>query len=469
MLTIEVEFLMGRATISQWEDRTQAEWPPHPQRLFSALVAAHGELDRGEDSERALRWLERLPAPEINVDLHPSLRTSPSYFVPVNDEAVKVEKARSDFRHVLDRRNRQERFFPAVVPNDPVVAFQWPAASGLEEHRDALKVLVENIVYLGHSSSPVRACLRERAVSPTLCPDDAGRWSLRVPGPGRLDRLISVHALREEDESVQPPLGRFQSYERPNAVTSNVFSREAIVVALESGPRLGLDSTLPLMQHMRNAVLARLGSSPEILSGHDENGNMSKKPHLAIVPLGFVNSRHADGSLKGVAFVLPSDADEAIRRRLRAALTQTWQLQLGPLGSIAVSYVDPEVDSETRGRLKSLGFSRYTQASDTWASVTPMVLDRYPKSKGPTAAEIIAAASERIGLPKPLGVATSPVSAVRGTPRANEFHGRSKQVDSRLRQHAVIRFDRVVRGPVILGAGRFFGLGLFMPLRTPKP
>lgn len=464
MLTIEVEFLMGRVTLSQWEDRTQAEWPPHPQRLFSALVATHGELDGGESCERALKWLERLPPPEIKVDLLPSMRTSPSYFVPVNDEAVKAEKGRSDFRHVLDRRNRQERFFPAVVPNDPVVTFQWPVASALEDHRDALRVLVENMTYLGHSSSPVRACLRTHAVSPTLCPDEEGSFSLRVPGAGRFDRLISVHALREEDESVQPPLGRFQSYERPDAVTPNVFSRDAIVVALVGGPRLGLDSTLPLMRHIRNAVLAKLGSSPEVLSGHDDKGNMSRSPHLSIVPLPFVNSRYSDGSLKGVAFVLPSDADDAIRRRLRAALMQTWQLHLGPLGSIAVTYADPEYNDG----LKSLNFSKYTQAADTWATVTPVVFDRYPKSKGPTAAEIIAAASENIGLPKPLEVTTSAVSAISGVPRANEFHGRAKQVDNRLRQHAVIRFERAIKGPVILGAGRFFGLGLFMPLRMPE-
>ncbi|HEY6643099.1 type I-G CRISPR-associated protein Csb2 [Povalibacter sp.] len=465
MLTIEVEFLMGRVTLSQWEDRTQAEWPPHPQRLFSALVAAHGELDGGEAFERALRWLERLPAPEIKVDLLPSLRTSPSYFVPVNDEAVKAEKGRSDFRHVLDRRNRQERFFPTVVPNDPVVTFQWPVASGFEDHRDALSGLVENITYLGHSSSPVRACLRAQAVLPTLCPDEEGSFSLRVPGAGRFDRLVSVHSLREEDESVQPPLGRFQSYEPPDVVTPNVFSRDAIVVAFAGGPRLGLDSTLPLMQHMRNAVLAKLGPSPEVLSGHDDKGNMSRKPHLSIVPLPFVNSRHSDGSLKGAAFVLPSDADEPIRHRLSAALTQTWQLHLGPLGSIAVAHVD----WESNDGLKSLNFSKYTQVADTWATVTPVVFDRYPKSKGPTAAEIIAAACERIGLPKPLEVMISAVSAISGVPRANEFHGRSKQVDNRLRQHAVIRFERGIKGPVILGAGRFCGLGLFMPLGKSKP
>jgi CRISPR-associated protein Csb2 len=465
MLTIEVEFLMGRATLSQWGNRRQAEWPPHPQRLYSALVAAHHELDGGQTCERALKWLEGLPAPEIKADFLPSSRMSTSFFVPVNDEAIKSEKVRIDFRHVLDRRNRQERFFPTVVPSDPIVAFQWPDAPGLEDHRDALKTLVENMTYLGHSSSPVRACLRENAIKPTLRPDKEGTLSLRVPGPGRFDRLVSMHALRQEDESVQPPMGKIEPYERVDATSSSVFSRDAIVVALEDGPRLGLDSTLPLMQHVRNAVLARLGSCPEILSGHDESGNMSKKPHLAIVPLGFVGSQHADGSLKGIAFVLPSEADAAVRRRLRAALAQTWLLHLGPLGSIKVVYVD----SAARPQLRSLEFSRYVAPADTWVSVTPVVLDRYPKTKGPTAAGIVSAACEKIGLPRPIEVSLGGVSALRGAPRAGEFHGSSKQVNNRLRQHAVIRFDRAVKGPVIIGAGRFLGLGLFMPFRMEEP
>lgn len=463
MLAIEVEFLMGRATISQWENRTHVEWPPHPQRLFSALVAAHADLDGGRSHENALRWLESLPPPEIKADVSPSLRTSSSCFVPVNDEVIKAGKDRSDFRHVLDRRNRQERFFPTAVPDDPVVVFQWRVAPDLEQHRAALKTLVENMTYLGHSSSPIRACLRNEAVSPTLCPVDEGSISLRVPGPGRLDRLVSIHALREKDETVQPPPGRYQFYERPEGVTSSIFSRESIVVALK-GPRLGLDSTLPLTQHMRNAVLVKLGSSAEILSGHDESGRMSRKPHLSIVPLGFVGSKHADGSLKGFAFVLPSGTDDQTRRRLRAALTQTWPLHLGPLGSAAVTYIH----QASHGELRSLDFTRYTAVSRTWASITPVILDRYPKAKGPTITDIIAAACERIGLPAPVEVRTGAVSAIAGAPRASEFHGRSKQVDNRMRQHVVIRFSCAVRGPVILGAGRFFGLGLLMPLRIAK-
>lgn len=462
MLSIEVEFLMGRAIAAQWQERTRAEWPPHPQRLFSALVAAHSELDLGSAGEAALKWLERLPAPEIRADLAPSFRTAPSYWVPVNDEVIKVEKGRTDFRHLLERRNRQERFFPAVVPEDPVVVFQWPNATGVEDHRDALASLVQNLSYLGHSASPVRAYLRNEVVESSLQPAAEGDYSLRVPGPGRFNRLRDVYQLRLEDESVQPPLGRIQSYATRTQSAHSLFSPDALVLALDGGPKLGLDSTLPLMQHLRNAVLSRLGdSAPEVLTGHDGDGKRSLDAHLAFFPLGFINSKYADGSLKGVALVLPRAADGIVRRQLRAALDGLWQLHLGPLGSISIRLVEySPID------LASLQFQSYTRAYDCWASVTPVFLDRHPKKNGPSAEEILSDACRRIGLPAPIEVRLGPVSIFPGAPRARDFHGSAKQVDNRARQHVVVRFRQPVRGPILLGAARFMGLGVCMPFKS---
>lgn len=463
MLNIEVEFLMGRAVLSQCSDRTRAEWPPHPQRLFSALVSAYGELGAQAEHEHALRWLESLPAPEIKADLSPAFRTTPSYFVPVNDEAIRSDSSRADYRHVLDRRIRHERFFPAVVPEDPVLVYQWPEAPAFERHRAAIGTLVESLTYIGHSSSPVRACLREASVKPSLCPVDHGEMAMRVPSAGRFDRLIATHELRRADESIQPPLGRVQSYERPSDLAQSIFSHDALVVALEGGPKLGMDSTLPLIQHVRNALLARFGSRvSEMLSGHDDQGGVSRQPHLAIVPLAFVNAKYADGSIKGLAFVLPSVATADARRQLRSALTKTWDLRLGPLGSIKIRYIDPS----SPNKLKALDFRPYARASRTWASVTPVVLDRYPNDRR-SAEAVVAAACERIGLPRPVEVGVRWVSSISGAPTVHEFHGQSKQADNRYRQHATIRFDRPVRGPVMLGAGRFIGLGLCMPLGTP--
>lgn len=466
VLSIEVEFLMGRAVVSEWSERDRPEWPPHPQRLFSALVAAHSELDLGSDGEAALKWLEALPPPEIRAELDPVRRSVLSHWVPVNDESVRVEKDKKalglkmDFRHVLDRRSRQERFFPTVVLRDPVVIYQWPTADGLAEHRSALSRMVQGLTYLGHSASPVRGCLRQVPANATLVPAAQGSYSLRVPSAGRFERLKQVHNLRLEDETVQPPLGRVSPYAKPDTKQGSIFSPEALILAFDSGPRLSLDSTMALMQHLRSAVLARLADpAPEILSGHGRNGAASKEAHLAFTPLAFVGGAHADGSLKGTALVLPRSADESARRMLRAALLAPWELHLGPLGSIAVRLVE-----EPSKELFSLRFDTYTRSSSCWTTVTPVFLDRHPKKGKLTAEQIISDACEKIGLPCPSDVSTGPVSKVSGAPTASEFRAESKQTDARVRRHVFLRFDRPVRGPILLGAGRFMGLGVFLPV-----
>jgi len=458
MLAIEVEYLMGRALATQINERDQAEWPPHPQRLFSALVAAYAELDLGTEARAALEWLESLPPPSIKADLAPSRRQVTEHFVPVNDEAVRSEKNKVDFRHPFERRNRQSRYFPAVVPDDPVVTFQWDQANGTP-HQPALRTLVENLTYLGHSASPIRACLRENRVEPILVPDDEGNFELRTPGPGRLQRLEAVHQQRLTNEAMQPPLGLFTTYGKPSQPHS-VFSTQALVMSFAQGPRLSLDASLPLMQRLRDALLARLEDRlPASLCGHAPDGSPSSDPHLALIPLAFVDARYADGSLKGAALVPPRGLEPSQRRRLRNAIAEPWPLRLGSLGSFSMQLLATQPDD-----LQALQFTKwYTGRAACWASVTPVVLDRHPKKNGITAEAIIAESCARIGLPRPIEVRTGNSSVFKGAPPVHVFLGRSSRTSGRLMRHVLVRFAEEVRGPVLLGAGRFFGMGLCRP------
>ena len=182
------------------------------------------------------------------------------------------------------------------------------------------------------------------------------------------------------------------------------------------------------MLHLRSALLGRMGvPAPAKLSGHDPTGAPTAIPHLAFTPLAFVNSKFADGSLKGAALVLPRGVEREIRRRLAAALDARWDLHLGPLGAIPVRAVEP-----FEGELQSLRFETYTEPRDTWATVTPLVLDRHPRKNGPDVQSIIAQSCERIGLPAPAKIRLGAVSAVPGAPRAQDFHGSSKQTDGRM-------------------------------------
>ena len=107
-----------------------------------------------------------------------------------------------------------------------------------------------------------------------------------------------------------------------------------------------------------------------------------------------------------------------------------------------------------------------------------MALDRNPGDLGHAdagkreaafraAAESIAQACKNVGLPLPEAVTVLPSGTWAGGAKAAHFPafppGPGKV--RRVKVHAHIQFGKSVLGPVILGAGRFQGLGLFRPVR----
>ena len=88
MLAIEINFLTGRYVATAHNDRQQSEWPPHPARLFSAMVATwHESADFDPQEKAAMEWLEAQPPPSVAAS--PAVaRTVASHFVPVNDTAI---------------------------------------------------------------------------------------------------------------------------------------------------------------------------------------------------------------------------------------------------------------------------------------------------------------------------------------------------------------------------------------------
>ncbi len=88
MLALRVHFLTDRFAGCRFDDRTAAEWPPHPSRVYAALVEAlHAPTgDSGMDPEeaQALDLLATLGAPRILAS-GASARRVMTHFVPVND------------------------------------------------------------------------------------------------------------------------------------------------------------------------------------------------------------------------------------------------------------------------------------------------------------------------------------------------------------------------------------------------
>ena len=105
--------------------------------------------------------------------------------------------------------------------------------------------------------------------------------------------------------------------------------------------------------------------------------------------------------------------------------------------------------------------------------MTPIVFDRHAKGKSGDAheEEMVALACRRMGLPSPVDVVISRVSLHEGVPHSREFPGLRRRRDGgRMRHsHAILTFAGPVRGPVVLGAGRFRGYGLCKPVRMEEP
>lgn len=443
MLALEVEFLTGRYRASSFREREKGEWPPHPSRVFSALVATHHEAGLGPETRDALLWLERLPSPEISAS-NAVERAIGLHYVPVNDDSLPREF-----------RNLQPRVFPTVWPESPVVHFIWREAEPSAAVRAALDELASFATYLGHSSSLVRMTFEDTAdVAPTHWPASTGNLNLRVPHLGRVDALEQRFKRGQAVDA-----GAFARYADSSGEPEPVMTSfgEMLVVRCAEGRAVPLTATINLTGILRDAVLKKAGeNAPPVFHGHGD------APHVAYVPLPFVGRQYADGHILGLAAVLPRGLARAERRAVITAFGEVVELTLGSLGEWILE-AEPQPT-----RVTTLEPETWSRPSKVWATVTPIVFDRFPRERdGRRAEEIVADSCARIGLPAPTKMELSGFSKFLGAPRAREFRTRRRDTDPpRLTRHAVLHFARPVRGPVIVGAGRFFGLGLCRPIRS---
>lgn len=311
---------------------------------------------------------------------------------------------------------------------------------------------------------------------------------------------------------LRPKIGLWTGYRRVDDseagrnVARTHFDTDLLVLTNVSGPRLPLAATLSASEALRAVILKRSGTqpAPPWVSGHNPDGAPHDEVggHLAILPLPFVGSGHADGHLLGMALAFPRDVERDERGRVlgpllldRLGQSEEITLTLGRLGVWGLRRCDW---SEARLALKPETWTAHPSGSITWASVTPVVLDRFPKNERGdphqrTAWEsevraIIADACVRVGLPYPIHIDIGTTSWHVGSPRAvtRRRHLRGATATNerkdtpsgngfpayppretkapRPQVHVFLQFAEPVCGPVLLGAGRYRGYGLLKPV-----
>ena len=339
---------------------------------------------------------------------------------------------------------------------------------------------------LPEGRKPSRSLLRKREKAAEPWPDDL------------LDCLQKTTTWWRSHGWSQPPGSRRVSYRRPSdaiAVGAPRAKRsappeqrvEAMLLALTNASRNDhalppVTRTLPQAELLHRALVgnaARHGPPPPELTGRDGDGRPLRGPHehVHVNPLDLDGDGHLDHVLIWARMGLGAEA-QAVVRAARKTFTkggvEPLRLALAATG-----------DLRDLGRLPGRygqRIARISGCAELWQSVTPFVPPRYVKANGRNTLEgQVRAELHSRGLPEPAAVhqlAPMPRSQGDAAPTTGTVAGAGDAAWSRFRHFTLSRrhgpqppivggfairleFGRPVPGPIALGYGSHFGLGLF--------
>src|ERR1700731_1626662 len=277
-MIIRCEFLTSRYVAK--ETHYNPEWPPHPARLFYALVSSlyafitEGD-ERGNPSERkALRWLAGLGHPEIACAPLRKIgsRKVVTHHVPANDpDPITAKNLESNRKpdHLPEHRRKSERTFPTLLLSDAsnTVYYYWPNVEGREfaQRRTSLEALFERVSYLGHSSSLVAlSFVSELHENPQVMrwvptPDATAGHALRGFTTGLLELLDEVYLPNEYSQqnyrlphvSVTYVEAESKEVEKDRVATS-CFGEKWVVYRFPEWARVPMNAVLGLTTNLKS-------------------------------------------------------------------------------------------------------------------------------------------------------------------------------------------------------------------------
>jgi len=498
------------------------DWPPSPARLFQALVAAAAKPSLGDGSRDALAWLERqapptLAAPTAHSGQHVGL------YVPNNDLDAKggdigrVAETRSSMKHI------RPRLFDAALP----LLYVWRIDDDGKADAACMCRIAEGLYQLGRGVDMAWAIgevLDEAATETRLaeypgaiyrpssssagmklaCPDAGSLESLEArykAGARRFRHIVDGRTVRTEFSNAPRPRFRSVAYNSPSVRTLFDLRRTAASGSpFASSPltkAAGLvqtlrgsdgDDGLPesgafmrLARHFDRRLVSR------ILIGRNA-AEADKAQRLRIIPLPSIGHMHVDRGIRRVLVEVPPDCPISANdiAWAFAGLEVVAPEVDGETGEIMGSPVEL-VPSDDDAMLMHYGIGEAATPSRLWRSVTPLALPTAARrridparqheqaksgaecsSEQKQACHEIAQALRHAGLRDRIThvhVQREPFEA-RGE-RAEAFADGTRFSKHQL-WHAEIEFAEPVHGPIVLGSGRYLGLGLMAPVRKAE-
>jgi CRISPR-associated protein Csb2 len=450
------------------ERPSDPEWPPHPARIFCALVAsAEGEADWA-----ALRWLETQPAPQVWAD--------PAEAVPVGRaRAYVVENATASKggSQTWPGRKNGMRSRSFAVPATSSFATVWPRAEPPAGVLARLGALARKVPYVGRSTSPAEVGVSSDAPSgaggwviyEAGRSGDTAQWQLGVPYPGYTDELQAAYrdgrraweVARSVPYTARPADGGADGVADPATAVAGPF--EGLMVWSLERPvvRIGGDQAVMLASALRRAVISRIPDPvPAQISGHGADG----RPHVGFLVLPDVGHGHADGHILGLALAIPRNLAPAdLTALVRAVLMDPLStLRLSRDQALGLRY------GPDRHGLQPARWAAPPGGAREWVTATPLMLDGHLR-RGRDEASEVARSLTVAGYPAPARVEVSASPLAAGgvwRPRPGTLPAGRPQ---RRLVHARVTFAQPVTGPVLAGSMRYLGLGLFLPSEHAAP
>ena len=477
-------------------------WPPAPARLFQALMAGAA---KGATVPRptldALDWLEGLPPPAIAA---PRGEPGQSYtgFVPNNDlDAALSKKENRDVDTAVASIRAGKTVRPILFDAAAPVLYCWPF-DGADERATALCDAAKCLYQLGrgidmawadaavvdpdearkrlsdHGGIVFRPSAGGSSGYDLFCPQPGTGQSLKARFDGMRNRFRNSGTNRKPIRVfVQPPkalLVRVAYNAPPNRL---VFSlREGDARAGFAQRRLR--ESAAFVTEVRDQAAKRLCDVAPGLSDDVERyligrgaTDADKAARVRIVPIPSIGHPHADMSI----------------RRLAVYLSQSCPLRTDDLAWAFAQVVWTDADGVVVSQLQRADdddamAERYENAGRRWRSLTPLALaaarrrridpaGTSEEAKGAAERareEARAAAAVRQALrhadidipPVEIRVQREPFDG-RGE-RSETFAGGTRFPKHTL-WHAAVSFAAPVAGPLLLGDGRYLGLGLMCP------
>ena len=457
-----------------WLDRVYhgVEWPPSPLRLYQAMIAGYAVHRRDDsvfDFEPPMRHLESLPAPTIYAP--EAEEWSPVKSAVPNNDGDRVLDlfargdhmgAREKARKASTFRVRHSRSFRGTV------TYEWEATAETARYLASLEAITKAVSAVGQGIdvAVARAELIERPAPVKgirYTPSSAGRRRLNIPYPGALDVLDERHQQFcnrigvDGVAGVPEPVHRQSGYEseldlppiRCGAFT--LMDLEERSLAFE-GTR-----TMDVATMVRRAVgdaARRSGLAGEAVS--ELTGHRGCR-RIRVQPLPNVGYGHADGRIRRVMLTAPESVDEedwfdVLSRLIWAELIPEGQHE--PIGMLApIAGNDPML-------------FKYCGEATTWTTATPVVLPGHDSRRGRSRPErIVSRMLRHAHIPEAMvdGVTMEPAARLRGSDMPTRYR-RPEHLSKYPCRHMSIRWRGSVTGPVVLGAGVGYGLGLFFPV-----